>query len=139
MSEENKTLTRRMMMDVWQDGKLEKVDEYYSENFISHNETPGIPQNREGLKMYAGMLRAAFSAGKISVDDQISEGDTVVTRWSSTSTHSGDFMGIPASGKEVAVTGISISRFDDGKIAEEWGEADMVGLMQQVGAMPDSG
>lgn len=139
MSEQNKALVRQVMVDVWQDGKLEKIDDYYAEDFVSHDDTPGIPQNREGLKMFAGMLEAAFSGGAVTVDDQISEGDRVVTRWSSTSSHSGDFLGVPASGNEVKITGINVSRIAGGKIVEEWGEADMLGLMQQIGAVPDPG
>jgi predicted ester cyclase len=83
-----------------------------------------------------GMLASAFSDNEVTVDDQIAEGDKVVTRWSSKGTHSGEFFGIPATGKRVAGKGIGISRIVDGKIVEEWGESDMLGMMQQLGVIP---
>ena len=139
MSEENKSLVRRMMMDIWRDGKLETIDDYFADNFV--NNTPGSGQSpdRDGLKEFAAMLGTAFTDGTITVNDQISEGDRVVTRWSSTTTHSGDFMGVPATGNKVSVRGIDISRVEGGKVVEGWSEADMMGLMAQIGALPDSG
>ena len=139
MSEENKNLMRRMMMDVWQDGKLETIDDYFADNFVNNTPGPGQSPDLDGLKTFAAMLGTAFSDATITIDDQISEGDRVVTRWSSTSTHSGDFMGIPATGNQVNVRGIDISRFAGGKVVEGWSEADMMGLMTQIGAIPDPG
>lgn len=139
MSEENKTLMRRMMMDVWRDGKLESIDNYYADNFVNNTPGPGQSPDLDGLKEFAAMLGTAFSDATITIDDQISEGDRVVTRWSSTNTHSGDFMGIPATGNKVSVTGIDISRVAGGKVVEGWSEADMISLMQQIGAMPGPG
>jgi steroid delta-isomerase-like uncharacterized protein len=81
-------------------------------------------------------LRAAFPDGRVTIEDMIAEGDKVVTRYNSRGTHKGDFMGIPATGKKVAVTGIVISRIAKGKIAEEWEEFDALGFMVQLGAIP---
>jgi steroid delta-isomerase-like uncharacterized protein len=70
------------------------------------------------------------------VDDLIAEGDKVVARWRAEGTHTGSFQGVPPTGRRASITGITIFRLRDGKIVEEWGESDMLGLLQQVGALP---
>ena len=139
MSEQNKTLIREMMDEVWQNQKIDSVDQYYSEQYVNHNAPPDLPPGLEGLKAFAGILASSFTESSITIEDQISEGDIVVTRWSSTSKHTGDFMGVPASGNQIELTGIDVLRISEGKIVEGWGQADMLGLMQQIGAIPPPG
>ena len=136
MSEENKTVVRRVIEEVWQNGNLDAVDEYFAANYIDHNDLPGVPEGREGIKAFAAVFNSAFSDGNITVEDQVAEEDMVVTRWSATSINSGDFMGVPATGKRVTITGIDCHRIAGGQIMEGWGQADMMGLMQQIGAIP---
>jgi predicted ester cyclase len=81
------------------------------------------------------MYQAAFH-GQVTIEDQIAEGDRVVTRWSGQSTHQGEFMGIPPTGKTVRVTSISIDRVAGGQIVESWWESDQLGMMQQLGVVP---
>lgn len=136
MSEENKALLRHVFKEMWQEGEVHAVDKHFAADYVSHNDFPGMPPGREGVKAMVGMLASAFSDNEVTVEDQIAEGDKVVTRWSSTGTHSGEFFGIPATGKRVAERGIGISRIVDGKIVEEWGESDMLGMVQQLGVVP---
>jgi steroid delta-isomerase-like uncharacterized protein len=72
----------------------------------------------------------------MAIEDQVAEGDKVVTRWTATGTHKGELMGIPPSGKKVRVTGIAIDRLEDGKIVESWSSFDQLGMLQQIGAIP---
>lgn len=139
MSEENKAIARRIFEEVWGAYNLDKVEEYYAADLIDHNELPGFPPGREGVKASVSMFASALSDNDIAVEDQIAEGDKVVTRWSSTATHTGELLGIPATGKRIKVTGINIDRFEGGKVVESWGEYDSMGLMQQLGAVPPSG
>ena len=136
MSEQNKALVRKVMKEVWQNGNIAVIDDYYSNEYVSHSSQPGIPEGREGVKVFTGILQNAFSNDSLTIEDQMAEGDKVVTRWSSSSKHTGEFMGVPATGNQVQVTGIDVSRIAGGKIVESWGEADMIGMMQQIGAIP---
>ena len=90
----------------------------------------------ETLKQFFASIRTAFPDAKRSVEDQFTDDIHVVTRWKVTATHQGDFLGIAPTGKRVGVTGISIHRICNGKIAEEWQEWDSLGLMQQLGVVP---
>jgi steroid delta-isomerase-like uncharacterized protein len=82
------------------------------------------------------MFRSAFPDLQFTMEDQIADGDKVVHRLTATGTHRGEFMGIPPTDKRVRVTGVNINQFVDGKIVEAWGFMDMMGLMQQLGAIP---
>ena len=82
------------------------------------------------------MLTSGVSDLKITLEDIVAEGDKVVVRWKGTSKHTGEFMGIPATGKQLSMTGISIARIEGSKMTEEWGEMDIMGLMQQLGVGP---
>ena len=85
------------------------------------------------------MVLSAFPDYHSTVEDQIAEGDEVVTRFSSQGTHQGEFLGIAPTGNRVRVTGIDIARVEEGKIVESWSEADMLGMMTQLGVIPEPG
>jgi steroid delta-isomerase-like uncharacterized protein len=136
MSEENKALDRRIFEEVWGAYDLDKVEKYFAADYVNHNEVPGLPPGREGVKAMVNMFASAWSDAKLVIDVQIAEGDKVVTRWSSTATHTGELLGVPATGKQIKVTGITISRFKGGKVVESWGEYDSIGMMQQLGVVP---
>jgi predicted ester cyclase len=123
--EENKALVRRIYEELWQEGNLDAIDKYYAADVVNHGAPPDLPPGREGFKVYAGVLTSAFSDSDVTIEDQIAEGDRVVTRWSS--------------GKQVTVRGIGIERIADGKVAEAWGEFDAMGLMQQLGVLAPPG
>jgi predicted ester cyclase len=88
------------------------------------------------LKQYAAMNLGAFPDVRVSVEDQIAEGDMVVTRWTATGTHTGELMGIPPTGRRIEISGITINRFSGGRIAEDWYQSDDLGMMQQLGVIP---
>jgi steroid delta-isomerase-like uncharacterized protein len=91
----------------------------------------------EGVRQFVTTYLTAFPDGKITIDDQLAEGDLVTSRWTGRGIHQGDLMGIPPTGKQVTVTGITISRVKDGKVVEEWTNWDTLGLLQQVGVVPE--
>ena len=136
MSEENKALIRRFYEEVWNDKNLDAIDELVAADSVDHELPPGLPPGREGAKAFVGMYLGAFPDTRITIEDIVAEGDRVVTRWSATGTHTGELMGIPATGKQINVTGLDINRISGGKSAEHWGQFDQMGLMQQLGVVP---
>ncbi|MFQ5884656.1 MAG: ester cyclase [Thermoplasmata archaeon] len=135
-SEENEALVRRVFEEVWNQGKLDVIDELVATDYVLHDPaTPGI-SGRDGYRQFVTIYRTAFPDLKFTVVDQISEGDKVATRWTSTGTHKGDLMGIPPTGKQTTSTGIVISRIVDGKGVEDWSIWDAMGLLQQIGVIP---
>ena len=139
MSEANKAIVRRYR-EIYNANQLDKLGEVLAADFAPHNLLPGLPPGLDGIKMVHQGTLAAFPDLRVTTEDLIAEGDRVVERWSQTQTHSGaPFMNIPPSGKKVRITGISIYRIKDGKIAEHWAEMDFMGVLQQLGAMPAPG
>lgn len=133
MSEQNKALVRAAF------GGLEEVmashDRLYDPGWAGH--FPGMPPlDLDGHRQYSETMNAAFPDLDRTIHDLVAEGDRVVARWSATGTQTGEFMGIPPSGTVAESSGITIFRIADGRIAEEWSESDMLGLMQQLGALP---
>ena len=126
----------RTMLEELDKGNWELFNELHTPNFVYHGPASAKPLTREELEQFIRMLYAAFPDMYHTIEDMIAEGDKVVARFSIRGTHKGEFQGIPATGKEVAVTGIFIFHIAEGKIAEAWEEADMMGLMRQLGAIP---
>jgi predicted ester cyclase len=136
--EQNKALDRRYVEEVLDKGNLAVIDEIMAPDYIGH--VPGFPpSDREGDKQLIAMFRAAFPDLHFTLEDQIGEGDKVVHRLTARGTHTGEFQGIPPTGKQVTVTGININHFVEGKVVESWGIIDRVGLMQQLGVIPTPG
>lgn len=136
---ENKTLARRFYEELSK-GNLAIVDEVAAANMIDHNPpAPGLAPGREGAKQVFNMFRAAFPDLHFTVEDQVAEGDKVVSRLTVRGTHRGQFQGIPPTGKTVTVGLIDIFRIAGGKGVERWGQMDSMGLMQQLGAVPQPG
>ncbi|MEU8519701.1 ester cyclase [Streptomyces sp. NBC_01216] len=131
-----KATARRLLELVGAEGELAPLDEVLAEGYHDHDPTnvqdiSGMDAIRRELEMWRGGFDFAFV-----VEDQIAEGDRVCTRWTWNATHTGDFMGIEATGREVSMTGMLIHRFrEDGKIVEGWWQYDLLGLMGQLGAI----
>ena len=139
MSEHNKLLVRRVVEEVWNRGNYAVVDELAASDIVVHASTPDDDiHGREGVKQFYAALRAAFPDLHFAVQDQIAEGDRVVTRWLARGTHTGTFQGMPPTGKQVQMGGIDIDRFADGKVVECWPNADELGMLQQLGALPEA-
>ena len=134
--EQNKDLARRWLEEVWGKGNVATVDELAGADFVWHWAPPGLSADREGYKQFVRMECDAFADVSCATEDVVAEGDKVAGRWTWRGTHKGEFMGVAPTGKQVTLTGICINRVVDGKIVEEWGEMDMLGLMQQLGAVP---
>ena len=136
-TEQNKAAARRLIEEVFNQGNIDLIDEIVASDFVEHEDMgPGIPPGREGLKPATEMLRSAFPDFQATIQDMIAEGDKVVLRMTWSGTQAGAFMGIPASGKSFTIEVFDIMRIDGGKIAEHWGQTDIMGMMQQLGAMP---
>ncbi len=130
--EENKAILRRLGEELINQAKLETADEFYSSDSIDHTPAPGQVAGPEGVKRDFARIRAAFPDWHQEIEDVIAEGDMVVVRWRSSGTHSGDFMGLPATGIHASWTGVGIFRLTGGKIVERWSNWDALGLMQQL-------
>ena len=136
--EENKANDRRLIEEGWNQGNTAVFDELLAANYVAHDPTGPI-HGPEGFKQFYATYRTAFPDTHLAIEDQIAEGDKVTTRWTGTGTHQGPLMGIPPSGKHVTVTGITITRFADGKAVEAWFNFDALGMLQQIGAIPTPG
>jgi steroid delta-isomerase-like uncharacterized protein len=136
-AEENKAVSRRVAEEVFNGGNVDLADELYAPDYVLHD--PSLPEDLhgpEGIKRYAAMTLGAFPDIRVAVEDQVAEGDKVVSRWTATGTHTGDLMGIPPTGRRVEISGVTINRFSGGKIAEDWYQSDDLGMMQQLGVVP---
>jgi steroid delta-isomerase-like uncharacterized protein len=136
-AEENKSVSRRVAEEIFNGGNLDLADELYAPDYVLHD--PMLLEDLygpEGLKQYAAMTLGAFPDARVTVEDQVAEGDKVVSRWTATGTHTGDLMGIPPTGRRIEVSGITINRFSGGKIAEDWYQSDDLGMMRQIGVIP---
>jgi predicted ester cyclase len=126
--EENKALVRRAQGVLWNHtGDLDAVAELFA------------PDRVEDAKQEAAIVRRGFPDLESTIEDLIAERDKVVAHWRAQATHRGEYMGIPPTGKRVNFTGISIYRMEGGKIAESWGVSDLLGMMQQLGAVGGAG
>ena len=136
-AEQNKALTARFVEELFNKGNIGIVNEISTPDFIEHEQLPpGIPSDREGVKVLTSMLRSAFPDFKATIDDILAEGDKVVIRQTWSGTQKGEFMGVPPTGRSVSFGVIDIVRFSGGKFVEHWGLMDSMSLMQQLGAVP---
>ncbi|MBI1924864.1 ester cyclase, partial [Candidatus Poribacteria bacterium] len=138
--EANKALDRRVFEEVFNQGKLSVVNEIFSPNYLRH-EPPNPEQvlGVEGFKQFVTAFLTGFPDLHLTMEEQIAEGGNVVPRFTFRGTHTGEFLGIPPTGKKVMITGISIHRFADGKLVESWTKIDQLGLLQQLGVIPTPG
>ena len=133
--EENKALVRWEVEEVWHKGNFMIVDEIYAVNFIDHSPLPGTMPDREGIKQFIRIIRDAFPDIKLTIEDLIAEGDKVVERVTATGTHTGEFMGITPTSKQITIPIVTINRFIGNKIVERWSISDQLGMMHQLGVI----
>lgn len=139
MSEKNKALSRRFYQEVWGKRNLDALDQLVAADVVDHDLPPGFPPGRKGTKAYLSVFLNAFPDSQMTIEDQVAEEDKVVTRWTITGTHTGELMGIPATGRQGTTTGIYVHRIASGQIVETWGEFDEMGMMRQIGVIPTPG
>lgn len=136
-SETNKAIVQRYYDQIWNNGRLDLVEEFIAEDFSEDN-GPNIPglTGRDTLKAVIGGIRASLPDLQIALHDVVAEGYKVVTRYTFTATHTGELMGIPATGTQLTVSGAAIFRLENARIAELWNFLDNLGMMQQLGVIP---
>jgi predicted ester cyclase len=135
--EQSKTIVRRVNEEAFSaDGDLSVIDEFVAPDLVDHTAPPHLQHGSESLKQLALIWRQAFPDLKVTVHELVAEGDLVVIAWSGGGTHLGELMGIPPTGKQGYMTGITFNRMQDGRIVERWGNNDQAGLFVQLGLMP---
>ena len=137
-TETNKALVHRFF-EAFNAGDLDAAVAVFDPNAVVHNSGAPDPLNLEGFGQLAGVFLAAFPGGQHSIDDIVVEGDKVVTRITYRGAHTGDLMGMPPTGKHVAVSAMTIDKIANGKIVETWRLFDQMGMMQQLGLIPAPG
>jgi len=135
MPEDNEAVLGRAVSR-WNEGDIAGYLELYDADVVAHG-LPGVEPGLESVRGYYEALWAAFPGARLTLDDVISEGDEVACRFTLRVTHEGEFNGIPPTNKRVVVTGITILRFAEGKCVERWNQADFLGQLQQLGAIPE--
>jgi predicted ester cyclase len=137
VSEENIAVVRRLFDEVWSGGDLELIDELCSEDFVNHDPVMG-EGDRQSAKQTVSTYRGAFPDLEIEVLDIFAVGDKVCARWRAQGTFENEIMGQQPTGERgEPVEGLSIDRFEDGKIAETWGQWDTLRFMRNIGAIPE--
>lgn len=135
-AKESKALARKFF-ELYNDNKPGEADKFVAASFVSHDPaTPDLPKGPEAFRKILKTYRTAFPDSRFTIDEQIAEGNLVVTRWTAKGTHKGPLRGIAPTNKKVTITGLTMDRIADGKVAESWVNWDAFGMMQQIGAVP---
>jgi steroid delta-isomerase-like uncharacterized protein len=139
-TEDNKALVQRFFEEVFNQQQFDRADAFVAPDYLDHAAVPGQGPGLEGAKQqrWAGYY-AAIPDLHTTIDDLVAEGDKLVVRYTVEGTQQGELLGIPATGKHFRVSAICIYRLAEGKIVENWEQADLLGLMQQLGVLPASG
>ena len=134
---QNKELLRKAVEEIWNNGNFDKLQELVSDDFVIHFPRDGEEIRGPGnVKKFYTELRKAFPDLHFTIVDLVAEGNKVVTHWSATGTHRGEFRGVPATGKSVTFKAMDMDRIANGKFVECWTNVDEQGLMQQLGVIP---
>jgi len=134
-TQDNQATNRRFYEVVLNQQNLAAAGEFVAANYRGHSYPPSLPPGPDGLRAFLSLFFQAFPDGKVSIEDMFGEGDRVAARLVFSGTHQGDFMGIPPTGKKIAVPAIDLARFENGKIVDHWGGPDQMALMVQLGVV----
>ncbi len=137
-TEDNKALARRFYEEVFNNKNMAGVDAFVAPNIIDRSLPPGAPGGIEGVRQTITMLLTAFPDLNLTLEDIIAEGDRVVVRWTMRGTHQGASLGMPPTGKQFTIPGISLLCLDSGKVVEAWVIQDQLSMLQQLGLVPVS-
>jgi predicted ester cyclase len=135
----NRAIGRRVLLELWGEGKLELADQLYAPNYVDHvgqGPEPSRVSGPDGIKQAVVMFRTAFPDLTYTVEAEMAERDLVLTRFSARGTNTGPFLGNPPTGRAVTYTGFDLNRIAGGKIVESWVSYDALGLLQQLGLVP---
>lgn len=131
---------RRTNAEIWNEGRIAVIDELFAPDFVYHDPSNPAVRTREDYKRYITEMRGAFPDLRITIDDTIVEGEQGVMRWTFQGTNTGDIPGparVPATGKKVTMTGVTIGRSAGGKVVELWNQSDNLGMLRQLGLIPE--
>jgi steroid delta-isomerase-like uncharacterized protein len=131
----NMDVVRREYDEAWNQKNLDVIDEIYAPDYVGWDPRQ-VVEGSEGFKQMLQMMFIGVPDVQMTIEDIFASGDRVAVRWSTTSTHTGDLMGIPPSGKDAGTTGLIIYRLENGKIVEHWCIWDFFGMMQKIGVIP---
>ena len=139
-AEENKAVVRREVEELYNHtGNLDAADEIFSPDYVSYEPTSGETRGIEGARQFAATFREAFPDLQCTIEDMVAEGAKVVMRFKGGGTHQGETEAFgPATGRRMEMTGITIKRIAGGKIAEAWTNFDALGMMRQLGLIPEA-
>src|SRR5437588_6374840 len=136
MMSDAKKMSRRIFEEVWNNKNIAAIDELLAAEYVHHDpQSPKFSDGVEGYKKLVAHYLNAFPDTHFAIEQEVQEGDTVVTRWTVSGTHKGDLPALPASGKRFSVTGMTVARVKNGKFVEGWNNWDALGLMQQLGGV----
>jgi steroid delta-isomerase-like uncharacterized protein len=138
MTSEQLKAQKRRYFDAFNAADLDAIDELFAREYVLHMAGSADVRGADTLKQMVATSLASLSEATLRVDDMVAEGDKVATRWTMTAIHSGNFMGVPATGRRLSMHGVIVDRFVDGKVVEAWEAFDMYGLMRQLGTLPDN-
>ena len=128
----NKKMVRRLVVEPWE-GNLGVIDELVASNYVGHDPAQPDMQGPEGIKEFITGYLAGYPDGKITIDEQLAEGDLVATRWTGRGTHQGELMGIPPTGKKIEITGYGTYYFENGQITWDTIVFDGLDALEQLG------
>jgi predicted ester cyclase len=136
MSDQRKAAARRMLETAWNEGDFSVYDEVFSDGYVGH--TPfGDLRGPEPVKHVVSQFRSAMTGIRMTVEEQISEGDSVATRWSLQATQTGPLLGVEPTGRDINVTGVLVLHFDGDQATEGWQLWDRLAVLEQLGAAPE--
>jgi predicted ester cyclase len=133
---QNKQIFQHALAEIFGQGKLEAVEEFFTPDFQEHEEGPGKDRGREGLKDVVRIVRGAFPDLQVHIEAISEDGDQTWARVRFTGTNTGQLMGCPPTGRTATWTAIDQCRYADGRLTEHWGVVDLLSMMQQVGIVP---
>jgi len=137
-TEQNQKAARRIVLELFNAGKLDLVDALFAPNFVDHALPPDVPPNREGFRMMLPILHTAFPDLQYTIEDQLAEGDRVAQRLTARGSMQGEFMGMPPTGKTAVWQEIHWHHFDaEGRLLEHWQTSDDLGMLIQLGLAPN--
>jgi steroid delta-isomerase-like uncharacterized protein len=132
-----RAVTRRFYDEVFTEGNLDAIDELAHDDFVEHEEMPGLPPTKEGVRLFTAAMLQAFPDLAVSVEDIIVEDNKAASRVRFSGTHRGEFMGIPPTDKKINIQVIDIMAYRDGKATDHWGVTDQMGMMVQLGVIDE--
>jgi steroid delta-isomerase-like uncharacterized protein len=138
-TETNKATVRRMIEQVWNEHRLDLIEEFFSEDVIAHAAGYPLSSGLEAMRAATAMGLNAFPDQQLTIGGEIAEGDIVAAHWTATGTHKGEIFGIPPTGNQFTHAGMTFYRLANAKIVETWFLADYLSLMQQLGVVPALG